>query len=146
LAIPLLLRYRKFLRRPVWYLALVITASSVAVQSASLAFWLPLEIYQMESFGHPTWVVLLRFKNIAAFALGRWSAWGLNTFAIYQDPWDAAHLTTWNFLPSLLNHIGVAPPWAVHVLDGVWVVAALALVFVSTRLVRILLRPTRTYT
>ena len=146
LAIPLLLRYRKFLRRPVWYLALVITASSVAVQCASLAFWLPLEIYQMESFGHPTWVVLLRFKNIAAFALGRRSPWGLNTFAIYQDPWDAAHLTTWNFLPSLLNHIGVAPPWAVHVLDGVWVVAALALVFVSTRLVRILLRPTRTYT
>jgi hypothetical protein len=141
LALPLLLRYRKFLHRPVWYLALIVTASSVAVQCASLAFWLPLEIYQMETLGHPTGVVLLRFKNIAAFALGRWDAWRLNTPAIYQDPWDAAHLTTWNFLPSLLHHIGVAPLWAVHILYGVWAVVALALAFVSARLVRILIRP-----
>jgi hypothetical protein len=140
-ALPVLLRYRKFLRRPVWYLALIATAGSVAVQCASLAFWLPLEIYQMETLGHPTWVVLLRFKNIAAFALGRWDAWGLNTPAIYQDPWDAAHLTTWNFLPSLLHHIGVAPLWGVHVLYRVWVVVAVALTFVSARLVRILIRP-----
>jgi hypothetical protein len=146
LAIPLLLRYRRLLRQPIWYLALIVTAGSVAVQCSSLAFWLPLEIYQMETFGHPTWVVLLRFKNIAAFALGRRDAWGLNTPAIFQDPWDAAHLTTWNFLPSLLQHIGLAPLWAVHVLDGVWVVAALALAFVSARLVRILIRPTTTYT
>jgi hypothetical protein len=140
LALPLLLRYRTFLRRPVWYLGLIVSAGSVAVQCASLAFWLPLEIYQMETFGHPTWVVLLRFKNIAAFALGRWEMWRLNTPAIYQDPWDAAHLTTWNFLPSLLHHIGVAPLWAVHILYGVWAAAALALAFVSARLVRILIR------
>jgi len=146
LAIPLLLRYRRFLRRPIWYLGLIVTAGSVAVQCASLAFWLPLEIYQMETFGHPTWVVLLRFKNIAAFALGRRDAWGLNTPAIFQDPWDAAHLTTWNFLPSLLHHIGVAPLCAVHLLDGVWMVAALALAFVSARLLRILFRPSATYT
>lgn len=141
LALPLLLRYRTFLRRPVWYLGLIVTVGSVAVQCASLAFWLPLEIYQMETLGHPTGVVFLRLKNIGAFALGRWDAWGLNTPAIYQDPWDAAHLTTWNFLPSLLHHIGVAPLWAVHVLYGVWAVAALALAFVSTRLVRVLIRP-----
>jgi hypothetical protein len=141
LALPLLLRYRKFLHRPVWYLALIAIAGSVAVQCASLAFWLPLEIYQMETLGHPTWVVLLRFKNIAAFALGRWDAWKLNSPAIYQDPWDAAHLTTWNFLPSLLHHIGVAPLWAVHVLYGVWAAVAVALAFVSARLVRILIRP-----
>jgi hypothetical protein len=140
LALPLLLRYRKFLRRPVWYLGFIVSAGSVAVQCASLSFWLPLEIYQMETLGHPTWVVFLRFKNIAAFALGRWDAWGLNAPAIYQDPWDAAHLTTWNFLPSLLHHIGVAPLWAVHLLYGVWVAVALALAFVSTRLVRILIR------
>ena len=85
------------------------------LQCASLAFWLPLEIYQMETFGPHTWVVFLRFKNIAAFALGQRSAWGLDTPAIHRDPWDAAHLTAWNVLPSLLNHFGTAPPWAVHV-------------------------------
>ncbi len=141
LAIPLLLRYRQALGRTIWYLALIIIAISVAIQCASLAFWVPLEIYQMETFGHHTWVVLLRFKNIAAFALGRREAWGLNTPAMFEDPWDAVHITAWNFLPSLLRHVGVAPLWAVHVLYGVWVAVALALVFTSARLVRILIRP-----
>lgn len=141
LAIPLLLHYRKFLRPPIWYLALVITASSVAIQCASLAFWLPLELYQMETFGRHTWVVLLRFRNIAAFALDRRDAWGLNTPAINQDPWDAAHLATWNFLPALMHHIGAIPLLAVHALYVAWVVAALALVFVSAMLVRILFDP-----
>jgi hypothetical protein len=141
LAIPLLLRYRKALGRPIWYAGLTITAASVVIQCASLAFWLPLEIYQMEAFGRHTFVVLLRFKNIAAFALDRRAAWGLNTSAMFQDPWDAAHITSWNFLPSLLRHIGVAPLWAVHALYGVWLVAALALVFTSFRLFRILRLP-----
>jgi hypothetical protein len=140
LAIPLLLRYREALGRTIWYAALTITAVSVVIQCASLAFWLPLEIYQMEAFGRHTFVVLLRFKNIAAFALGRRTAWGLNTPAMFEDPWDAAHITTWNFLPSLLRHIGVAPLWAVHVLYGVWLAAALALVFTAVRLVNILRR------
>ena len=85
-AIPILLRYWKQLPRSIGYFAIIITATSVAIQCASVAFWLPLEIYQMETFGHHTWVVLLRFKNIAAFALGRSEAWGLNTPSIYQDP------------------------------------------------------------
>jgi hypothetical protein len=106
-----------------------------------VAFWLPLEIYQMETFGHPTWVVLLRFKNIAAFVLGRREAWRLNTPAIYQDSWDAGHLTTWNFLPSLLHHVGAASLWAVHVLDCVWFALALVLVVTSAKLVRALCRP-----
>ena len=142
LALPLLLRYRRALGRPMWYLALLITACSAAVQCASLAFWLPLEIYQMETLGPHRWVVLLRFKNIAGYTLGRWDAWGLNTPAIYQDRWDAAHITTWNFLPSLLHHIGVAPSWAVEVLRIVWLAMALALAFASARLVQILIRPT----
>jgi len=138
LAIPLLLRYRKTLGRTIWYAGLTITAVSVVIQCASLAFWLPLEIYQMESFGRHTFVVLLRFKNIAAFALGRREAWGLNTPTMFEDPWDAAHITSWNFLPSLLRHIGVAPLWVVHILYGVWFAVALALVFTSARFVRIL--------
>jgi hypothetical protein len=138
LAIPLLLRYRNALGRTIWYAGLTITAASVVIQCASLAFWLPLEIYQMKTFGRHTFVVLLRFKNIAAFALGRRAAWGLNTPAMFEDPWDAAHITTWNFLPSLLRHIGIAPLWAVHVLYGLWLAIAFALVFASAKLIRIL--------
>ena len=138
LAIPLLLRYREALGRTIWYVALTITAASVAIQCASLAFWLPLEIYQMDTFGHPTCVVFLRFKNIAALALDRRETWGLNTSTMFADPWDAVHITTWNFLPSLLRHIGAAPLWVVYVLYGVWFAVALALVFTSARLVRIL--------
>ena len=136
LAIPLLLRHGKLLSRAIWYLGLAVTGISVAIQCASLAFWIPLEIYQMETFGHPTWVVFLRFKNIAAFALHKRAAWGLNTFAMFQDSWDAAHITTWNFLPSLLRHIGQAPLWTVHVLYGVWAAVTLALLLASIKLVR----------
>ena len=141
LAIPLLLRYRQTLGRTVWYLAMTITGISVAIQCASLAFWLPLEIYQMETFGHPTWVVLLRFKNIAAFALNKRAAWGLNTPAMFQDSWDATHITTWNFLPSLLRHVGQAPLWTVHVLYGVWAAMGIALMLTSARLARVLKYP-----
>ena len=106
--------------------------------SRVLAFWLPLEIYQMDALGHHTLVVFLRFKNIAAFALGRRAAWGLNTPTMFADPWDAVHITAWNFLPSLLRHVGAAPLWAVDVLYCVWLAVALALVFTSVRLYRLL--------
>ena len=141
LAIPLLIRYRTVLGRVVWYLGMTITGISVAIQCASLAFWLPLEIYQMETFGHPTWVVFLRFKNIAAFALHKRAAWGLNTPSMFQDPWDAMHITTWNFLPSMLRHVGVAPLWTVHILYGVWAAVGLALLFASARLAQVLMHP-----
>jgi hypothetical protein len=141
LALPLLLRYREVLGRTVWRLAVIVTAASVAIQCASLASWLPLEIYQMDTLGHPTFVVFLRFKNIAAFALGKRGAWGLNTPTMFADPWDAAHITAWNFLPSLLRHIGVAPLWAVDVLYGVWAAVALALIFTAVRLYRVVFRP-----
>jgi hypothetical protein len=140
LAVPLVLRFRQSLSQPVRFLALMITTGSVLIQGASLAFWLPLEIYQMQSFGRHTWVVFLRFKNIAARMLDRNAAWGLNSPSIYQDPWDAVHLTTWNFLPSLLRHVGVAPLWAVWVLYAVWLTATLALIAASARLVHILSR------
>jgi hypothetical protein len=135
LAWPLLLRYWKEIRRGFRAFAVTVTAISVVIQCASLAFWLPLEIYQEETFGHPTWVILLRFKNILAMALGKRQAWGLFTEAMFQDPWDAQHITTWYFLPSLLRHCGVAPLWAVDVLYGVWAVVAAALVFIGIRLV-----------
>ncbi len=97
------------------------------IQLASLAFWLPLEIYQMETFGHPTFVIALRFKNIVAFALGKMDAWGLNTYAMHWDPWDYVHITTWNFLPFLLRRVGVAPGWVVNSALAVWLAATAAL-------------------
>lgn len=138
LAIPLLLRYRRVLSRAVWYLGVGITAVSVVIQSASLAFWLPLEIYQMETLGHPTWVVFLRSKNIVAFALHKRAEWGLNTPAMFEDAWDAMHITTWNFLPSLLRHGGEAPMWVVHVLYGVWATVGAALAVTTVRLIQVL--------
>jgi hypothetical protein len=97
------------------------------IQLASLAFWLPLELYQMDNFGHPTWVIALRLKNIVAFALGKMTAWGLDTSAMKEDPWDYQHITTWNFLPFLLHRVGVAPSWVVDVVFVVWAAALAAL-------------------
>jgi hypothetical protein len=84
--------------------------------------------------GHPTFVVALRFKNIAAFALGKMDAWGLNNESMTQDPWDYVHITTWNFLPFLLRRVGAAPRWVVDTAFGVWGAAVAALVLCSRRL------------
>jgi hypothetical protein len=104
------------------------------VQLASLCFWLPLEIYQMETLGHPTFVVLLRMKNIIAFALGKMSAWGLNNEAMTQDPWDYVHITTWNFLPFLLRRVGAAPRWLANTLSTAWIASCAWLVWLVARL------------
>ena len=104
----------------IWRGGVVVIATSLIIQIASLAFWLPLEIYQMETLGHPTFVIALRFKNIVAFALGKMDAWGLNNESMGQDPWDYVHITTWNFLPFLLRRVGVAPGWVVNVAFGIW--------------------------
>jgi hypothetical protein len=127
LAVPLLLRHRGQVGEVIWTTGLALLAISTVIQVASLAFWLPLEIYQMETIGHPTFVIALRMKNIVAFALGKMDAWGLNNHAMTEDPWDYAHITTWNFLPFLLRRVGVAPPWAVHLAFAVWGVALAAL-------------------
>jgi hypothetical protein len=119
-AVPLLLRYRENLSKMAWRVGIVLIAASLFVQIVSLAFWLPLEIYQMETLGHPTFVIALRVKNIIAFALGKMDAWGLNTEAMNQDAWDHVHITTWNFLPFLLRRVGAAPSWVVNTAFAVW--------------------------
>jgi hypothetical protein len=135
LAVPLLLRHRASLGKSLWFAGIALLVGSTIIQLASLAFWLPLELYQMEEFGHPTFVIALRLKNIVAFALGRMDAWGLNTDSLKEDPWDYVHMTTWNFLPCLLKRVGVAPAWAVHIVFFVWFssLAALALTFARLR-------------
>src|SRR5580658_4373460 len=120
LAVPLLLRYRGNLSAWIWRGGILVIAASLIIQMASLAFWLPLEIYQMETLGHHTFVIALRLTNIAAFALGKMDAWGLNNEAITQDPWDYVHITTWNFLPFLLRRVGAVPKWVVDVAFAVW--------------------------
>jgi hypothetical protein len=127
LAVPLLLRYREALGKTIWRAGCVLIAISVVIQVASLAFWLPLEIYQEETFGHPTFVIALRFNNIVSFALGKMDSWGLTTPAMTQDPWDYVHISTWNFLPFLLRRVGVAPDWVVNLALAVWLAGIIAL-------------------
>lgn len=134
LAIPLLLRQRRESGKPVWIAGISLLVISTVIQLASLAFWLPLEIYQMETLGHPTFVIALRLQNIAAFALGKMNAWGLNNRAMGEDPWDYLHITTWNFLPFLLKRSGVAPAWAVNSVCAIWSACLAALAAVLWRL------------
>ncbi len=139
-SVPLLMRHRRELARPVWVIGMFLICASVVVQIASLVFWLPLEIYQMETFGHPTFVIALRLKNILGFALGRMDAWGLNTHAMTEDPWDYVHITCWNFLPFLLKRVGAAPAWVVQLVLALWTATLAALFAVLFRLRAVLAR------
>jgi hypothetical protein len=134
LSIPLLLRFRAQMSAWIWRGALALIAVSFVIQLASLAFWLPLEIYQMETLGHPTFVIALRFKNIAAFALGKMDAWGLNTEAMHWDAWDYVHISCWNFLPFLLRRAGAAPRWVVDTAFVIWAAGIAWLVWCLNRL------------
>jgi hypothetical protein len=121
LSVPLLLRYRASICRVAWSGAIALIVVSFTIQVASLMFWLPLEIYQMETLGHPTFVTALRFKNIVAFAADKMQAWGLDVEAMHEDPWDYVHITTWNFLPFLLRRVGSAPRWVVDAVFAAWI-------------------------
>jgi hypothetical protein len=138
LAVPLLLRHRDQLPKPMWIVGWAICAAAIFVQLVSLAFWLSLELYQMETLGHPTFVIALRVKNIIAFALGKMDAWGLNNHAMTEDPWDYAHITEWNFLPFVLRRVGVAPAWVVNITLAVWYAGLAALAATLWQLRRVL--------
>jgi hypothetical protein len=137
IAVPLLMRYRERLGVTIWRAGWVLVVVSLIIQLASLAFWVPLEIYQMETLGHPTFVIALRFKNIVAFALGKMDAWGLNNEAMRQDAWDYVHITTWNFLPFLLGRVGAAPRWVVNLGLAWWLAAIVTLAAVLRQLWRL---------
>jgi hypothetical protein len=134
ISVPLLLKFRRELGRFVWAAGIFLIVASLVIQLSSLAFWLPLEIYQAEDFGHPQLVIWLRFKNIVAFALGEMDAWGLNTDAMTYDPWDYQHITTWNFLPFVLRRVGAAPRWAVDLTFALWYSSIAALLATLLRL------------
>jgi hypothetical protein len=138
ISVPLLLRYRADLGKFIWTIGLTLIAVSAAIQLASLAFWLPLEIYQMETLRHPTFVITLRLKNIVAFALGKMGSWGLSNHAMTEDQWDYVHITTWNFLPFLLRRVGKAPGWVVKLCFSVWIAGVAALGWMLWRLREVL--------
>jgi len=135
LAVPLLMCYRVTLGEAIWRVGLLICTISAVVQIASLTFWLPLEIYQMETLGHPTFVIVQRMKNIVGFASGTM----MDNFAMHWDPWDYVHITTWNFLPFLLKRVGAAPAWVVHVALMLWMAGLALLVATLSQLRRVLL-------
>ena len=108
-AVPVLLCHRDDIGKLLWRSGTILVAASLIIQVASLAFWLPLEIYQTKVLGHSGFVVALRLENIVAFALSKSETLGLNNGAIRPDAWDYVHLTTWNFLPFLLRRVGAAP-------------------------------------
>src|SRR5271157_5268618 len=138
ISVPLLLRHRAELGKLVSWIGAALIVVSCVIQLASLAFWLPLEIYQMDTLGHPTFVVALRLENIVAFALGKMEAWGLNNDSMTYDPWDYVHITTWNFLPFLLRRVGVAPRWVVNVAFVIWYASLAATAWACWRLRKIL--------
>ena len=134
IAVPLLIRYRVPLGRTICGAGWALIAVSLMIQLASVVFWEPLEIYQMETFGHPTFVIALRFKNIVAFAFGKMDAWGLTNDTMMQDKWDYVHIDTWNFLPFVLRRVGAAPAWVVHFVLAIWFASVAALAAVLMRL------------
>jgi len=133
-AVPLLMQFWPCLRRGARALGVAIVAAAAVVQASSVAFWLMLELYQEETLGHPTFVVWLRLRNIAAFALGKMDAWGLTNAAMHRDPWDYIHITCWNFMPFVLRRVGEAPAWVCNVTLVLWWAAIAALGFVLWRL------------
>jgi hypothetical protein len=138
ISVPLLLRYRASLGRFVRGVGLAIVAASAAIQAASVAFWLELELYQIMTRNPPTFIVALRFENIVAFALGKMDQWGLTNSAMADDAWDYVHITTWNFFPFVLRRVGAAPGWVVSMAFAAWVAGLLLLVWVLWRLREVL--------
>ena len=128
MAVPLLLRHRAELGRVVWRVGLVIVLISVVIQLSSVAFWCPLEAYQLGALNAPTFVVWLRLKNVMTFASGKMSDWGPINQETIKDNWDYVHITTWNFLPFLLKRVGEAPAWVVEVLTVLWLTVLAALI------------------
>jgi hypothetical protein len=138
ISVPLLMRHRADVGKFVWRIGIALAAASAIVQISSVMFWCSLEIYQIETLGHPTFVIALRLKNIIAFSLGKMNQWGLNNDAMKEDPWDYLHITTFNFLPFLLARVGKAAVWLVQMLTAIWfsLLAALIalLAFIRSRM------------
>lgn len=125
ISIPLLLRHRDSLPKVAWIVGITLAAVSVVVQLASVVFWHPLELQQMETLGHPTFVVGLRFKNIAAVAFGNVDQWGLSNQLTREA---GIHSATPYFLPFLLKKTGSVSGATADALTAAWFVLLAALI------------------
>jgi hypothetical protein len=128
ISIPLLLRYRAHLRPIAWRLGIGIAAVSLVIQLASVVFCHPLEIHQMETLGSPTFVVGLRFENIAAVVLDKVDQWGLSNEETREIDGIRAH--TPYFLPFLLKGDDSISKTAADGLITAWFVGLAALITV----------------
>jgi len=126
ISIPLLLRYRAHLRQVAWRLGIGIAAVSVVIQLASVIFWHPLEIHQMETLGHPTFVVGLRFENMAAAVLDKVDQWGLSNEDTREI--DGIRSQTPYFLPFLLKKDESISKMLADGLIAAWFVGVAALI------------------
>jgi hypothetical protein len=125
ISIPLLLRHFSDVGKIVKRFSLAVAIVSVAIQLASVVFWYPLEIHQMVTLGHPTFVVGLRFKNIAANILGKVDQWGLSN----EDTRDGGiHSDTPNLLPFLSKKDGSVSEIVAGGLIVTWLVAFVTLI------------------
>jgi hypothetical protein len=129
-SVPLMMRHGPEIGKAVRTMGAVLIVAAVLVQLSSVMFWCPLEIYQMDTLGHPTWVIALRMKNIVAFSLGKMDEWALTNDSMTYDPWDYQHITAFYFLPFLLARIGKAAGWAVDLITAIWFAALAALLAV----------------
>ena len=128
ISVPLLMRYRSALNPWVWKWGKAVAAISVTIQIASVFFWPRLELQQMGTFGHPTFVVGLRFRNIVAFATGMTDRWSLNNQYTLNNLLDPVHRSgTPYFFPFLSMHQGVAGAKAAFLIGG-WVCLLAALI------------------
>jgi hypothetical protein len=125
ISIPLLLRHRESLRKIPCRLGMALAAVSVIVQLASIVFWHPLELDQMVTLGHPTFVVGLRFKNIAAVSLDKLDQWGLSNQLTREA---GIHSTTPYFLPFMLKKDGSISGATAGALVTAWFVLLAALI------------------
>jgi hypothetical protein len=137
ISVPLMMRHAAEIGGAVRAIGAVLIAIAAVVQISSVMFWCPLEIYQMDTLGHPTFVIALRMKNIVAFSLGKMDEWGLTNDSMTYDPWDYQHISAFNFLPFLLARIGKAAGWAVHFAAVLWYAALASLVAVLVRTLRL---------
>lgn len=126
ISIPLLLRHRAQVRPIAWKLGIGIAAVSVVIQFASVVFWHPLEIHQMETLDHPTFVVGLRFENMAAAVLDKVDQWGLSNDDTREI--DGIRSQTPYFLPFLLKKDGSISKATADGLVVAWFVGLAALV------------------
>jgi hypothetical protein len=126
ISIPLLLRHRESLRKIVCQLGMALAVVSVIIQLTSIVFWHPLEIHQMDTLGHPTFIVGLRFKNIAAVALGKVDQWGLSNQLTHEV--GGIHSATPYFLPFMLKKDGSVSGAAADALVAAWFVLLAALI------------------